>query len=68
MRERPIEDLVDGLVQLGVDAKCTMGTGCPPVEVNSKGLPTGKVGAGSGRGGGGKGGAGGAAYGRASGG
>ncbi|PNW85329.1 hypothetical protein CHLRE_03g181300v5 [Chlamydomonas reinhardtii] len=43
MRERPIEDLVDGLVQLGVDAKCTMGTGCPPVEVNSKGLPTGKV-------------------------
>ena len=26
MRERPIQDLVDGLVQLGVDAKCTMGT------------------------------------------
>ncbi len=44
MRERPIEDLVDGLVQLGVDAKCTLGTGCPPVEVNSQGLPTGKVG------------------------
>lgn len=43
MRERPIQDLVDGLVQLGVDAKCTMGTGCPPVEVNSQGLPTGKV-------------------------
>ena len=43
MRERPIQDLVDGLVQLGVDAKCTMGTGCPPVEVNANGLPSGKV-------------------------
>jgi hypothetical protein len=45
MRERPIEDLVDGLVQLGVDAKCTLGTGCPPVEINAQGLPSGKVGA-----------------------
>eukprot|EP00775_Hariotina_reticulata_P005039 gene5039-5281_t len=43
MRERPIEDLVDGLVQLGVDAKCTLGTGCPPVEVNANGLPSGKI-------------------------
>ena len=43
MRERPIADLVDGLVQLGVDATCTMGTGCPPVEVNAQGLPSGKV-------------------------
>jgi len=43
MRERPIADLVDGLVQLGVDAQCTMGTGCPPVEVNAQGLPSGKV-------------------------
>ena len=43
MRERPIQDLVDGLVALGVDAACTMGTGCPPVEVNAKGLPTGQV-------------------------
>lgn len=43
MRERPIEDLVDGLVQLGVDAKCTLGTGCPPVEVKAAGLPSGKV-------------------------
>ena len=25
MRERPIQDLVDGLKQLGVDAECTMG-------------------------------------------
>ena len=44
MRERPIQDLVDGLVQLGVDAKCTLGTGCPPVEVKAAGLPSGKVG------------------------
>ena len=43
MRERPIQDLVDGLCQLGVDAKCTLGTGCPPVEINAQGLPGGKV-------------------------
>ncbi|KAI8469338.1 MAG: 3-phosphoshikimate 1-carboxyvinyltransferase [Monoraphidium minutum] len=43
MRERPIADLVDGLVQLGVDAECTMGTGCPPVTVKAAGLPPGKV-------------------------
>lgn len=43
MRERPIQDLVDGLVQLGVDAKCTLGTGCPPVAINAQGLPSGKV-------------------------
>lgn len=43
MRERPIADLVDGLTQLGVDAVCTLGTGCPPVAVNANGLPSGKV-------------------------
>lgn len=43
MRERPIQDLVDGLVQLGVDATCSLGTGCPPVAVNAAGLPSGKV-------------------------
>lgn len=43
MRERPISDLVDGLVQLGVAAKCTLGTGCPPVEINAQGLPSGVV-------------------------
>lgn len=37
------QDLVDGLVQLGVDATCTLGTGCPPVEVKAAGLPSGKV-------------------------
>lgn len=43
MRERPIQDLVDGLVQLGVDASCTLGTGCPPVAIDAKGLKGGKV-------------------------
>ena len=41
MRERPIQDLVDGLVQLGVDAKCTLGTGCPPVAVKAEGIKSG---------------------------
>jgi 3-phosphoshikimate 1-carboxyvinyltransferase len=44
MRERPIQDLVDGLVGLGVDVKCTMGTGCPPFEINATGIQPGKVG------------------------
>lgn len=43
MRERPIQDLVDGLVQLGVKATCTAGTGCPPVEIIAEGIPSGKV-------------------------
>lgn len=43
MRERPNEDLVEGLQQLGVDASCTLGTGCPPVEVLAEGLPSGTV-------------------------
>ena len=43
MRERPIQDLVDGLVALGVDAECTLGTGCPPVKINAEGLKPGKV-------------------------
>ena len=41
MRERPIEDLVAGLRQLGVDAECTLGTGCPPVRVAAKGIAAG---------------------------
>lgn len=43
MRERPIGDLVDGLVQLGVNAECTLGTGCPPVAIQAEGLPSGEV-------------------------
>lgn len=41
MRERPIQDLVDGLRQLGVDATCTLGTGCPPVAVKGEGIASG---------------------------
>lgn len=39
MRERPIQDLVTGLNQLGVKAECTLGTGCPPVTVRRPPLP-----------------------------
>jgi 3-phosphoshikimate 1-carboxyvinyltransferase len=33
MRERPIQDLLDGLNQLGVSAHSIRGNGCPPVQV-----------------------------------
>jgi 3-phosphoshikimate 1-carboxyvinyltransferase len=33
MQERPIDDLVLGLTQLGVHATCLKGNGCPPVEI-----------------------------------
>ena len=33
MHERPIEDLLDGLMQLGISAKSINKNGCPPVEV-----------------------------------
>lgn len=41
MRQRPIEDLVEALEQLGVDVRCELGTGCPPVLVQGKGLQGG---------------------------
>lgn len=34
MRERPIVDLIDGLVQLGADVECS-DTGCPPVTIRN---------------------------------
>ena len=37
MRERPIEELLDGMRQLGVDAQSETGSGCPPVVVNANG-------------------------------
>jgi 3-phosphoshikimate 1-carboxyvinyltransferase len=33
MQERPIQDLLDGLAQMGVSARSINNTGCPPVEV-----------------------------------
>jgi 3-phosphoshikimate 1-carboxyvinyltransferase len=38
MRERPIQDLLDGLSQLGVDAVSETASGCPPVIVRAAGL------------------------------
>lgn len=43
MHERPIGDLLDALVQLGVDARSETGNGCPPVVVRAAGLPADKV-------------------------
>ncbi|WP_166820538.1 3-phosphoshikimate 1-carboxyvinyltransferase [Thalassoroseus pseudoceratinae] len=41
MRERPIQDLVDTLNELGVPTRCLLGTDCPPLEVVSSGLAGG---------------------------
>src|SRR5579862_2330668 len=38
MRERPIGDLLDALVQIGVDAKSLGNNSCPPVRVVGGGL------------------------------
>ena len=42
MRERPIEDLLDALRQLGAVAYCELATGCPPVIVEADGLRGGR--------------------------
>ncbi|HUE99131.1 MAG TPA: 3-phosphoshikimate 1-carboxyvinyltransferase [Anaerolineales bacterium] len=41
MRERPIQDLIGALNQLGVELEAT--NNCPPVEIYAKGLPGGKT-------------------------
>jgi 3-phosphoshikimate 1-carboxyvinyltransferase len=41
MQRRPIQDLVDGLRQLGVRVDCA--TGCPPLTVHGGQLPGGRV-------------------------
>jgi 3-phosphoshikimate 1-carboxyvinyltransferase len=43
MRQRPIQDLLDALRQLGADAASVAGTGCPPVLVRAAGLPGGRA-------------------------
>jgi 3-phosphoshikimate 1-carboxyvinyltransferase len=43
MRQRPIEPLLEGLRQLGVDARAQFDNGCPPVVVNASGLPGGRA-------------------------
>ncbi len=41
MRERPIQDLLDGLNQLGAKVRSINNSGCPPVEIIANGLPGG---------------------------
>jgi 3-phosphoshikimate 1-carboxyvinyltransferase len=43
MQQRPIQDLLDALRQLGADAVSEAGTGCPPVVVRAAGLRGGQV-------------------------
>jgi len=43
MRQRPIQDLLDALGPLGVEAVSEVGSGCPPVVVRAAGLPGGRA-------------------------
>lgn len=43
MRERPIQDLLDAMQQLGVDARSETGNGCPPVIIHASGMRGGHV-------------------------
>lgn len=43
MRERPVEDLLAALRELGVNATSEAGNGCPPVVIETQGLRTGDV-------------------------
>jgi len=43
MNERPIQPLIDALLQIGVQVRSTSNNGCPPVEVNGENLVGGAV-------------------------
>ncbi len=43
MKERPIQDLIDGLKQIGVDIRAVNDDGCPPVTVHANGINGGSV-------------------------
>ncbi len=43
MRERPIQDLLSALHDLGVTATSANGTGCPPVTIHADGWKTNRV-------------------------
>jgi 3-phosphoshikimate 1-carboxyvinyltransferase len=43
MRERPIQDLLDGLKPLGVTATSETGNGCPPIRVEGTGIQGGRT-------------------------
>ncbi len=49
MRQRPIQDLLDGLHHLGVCARSKLGNGCPPVVVEADGVRGGRTSMGGGR-------------------
>lgn len=44
LRSRPIQDLLDGLGQVGAAARSLGGNGCPPVEIEGGGIIGGRVG------------------------
>lgn len=43
MRERPIGPLVAALQQIGVNIRCELGNSCPPVIIETAGLPGGEL-------------------------
>ncbi len=43
MRERPIQDLLDALAQIGAQARSAANNGCPPVLIDAHGLQGGHV-------------------------
>ena len=43
MRQRPIQDLLSALTQLGVKAQTELETGCPPLIIEANGLPGGET-------------------------
>src|SRR5437762_835761 len=43
MRQRPIEDLLNALTQLGARVSSAAGDGCPPVRIDADGLPGGEA-------------------------
>ena len=43
MGERPIQDLIDGLKQIGVNARSVNNNGCPPLEINGGDLAGGSI-------------------------
>jgi len=43
MQERPLADLLECLKQMGIRAIPTYHNGCPPIDIEGKGVPGGKV-------------------------
>ncbi|MEW6674234.1 MAG: 3-phosphoshikimate 1-carboxyvinyltransferase [Thermodesulfobacteriota bacterium] len=43
MQQRPIQDLIDGLIQIGVKVESVNADGCPPVDVAGGRVPGGSV-------------------------